>query len=176
MTLTFDFDLDLQSHPSEGPNTSSVLNSRQKQNLPRGSLRTVKITRVTFNKAQEVQGHRGLRLRRLIKPISITLSSSIAGLPPARELVRELLASWAKTCVCTSGACRGKFHYAVQLTTSSQAGLRPARELVAEQDSVVKYGLNRSATSRFELSRYRAGLLAGLRPASELDSVLAFGL
>jgi len=33
-------------------------------------------------------------------------TSSRAGLRPARGLVRELLASWTKTCVCTSCACR----------------------------------------------------------------------
>jgi len=48
--------------------------------------------------------------------------------------------------VCVSQA---KFHYAVQLATSSRAGRRPA----SEQDSVMEYGLNWSAT-RFELSRH----------------------
>ena len=95
-------------------------------------------------------------------PNTIQLATSWrAGLRPAGELVRELLASWAKTCVwrvhvkCVSQA---KLHYSVQLASRSQnslrpnsitlSSLRPARELVAEQDSVMEYGLNWSASLR----------------------------
>ena len=52
-------------------------------------------------------------------------TGSRAGLRPARELVRELLASWTKTCVCTSCACRRPNSITL---SSSQPGLRPARE------------------------------------------------
>ena len=74
------------------------------------------------------------------------MTSSRAGLRAASELGEDLRVH----VVCVSQA---KFHYAVQLATSSRADLRPARKLVAEKDSVMEYGLNRSAT-RFELSRH----------------------
>ena len=83
-------------------------------------------------------------------------TSSRAGLQPAREMARELLASWPKTCVCTWCACRrsnsitlssslaGRCppcdQIASRYATSSRAGRRPA----SEQDSVMEYGLNRS--------------------------------
>jgi len=105
----------------------------------------------------------------LLKPNSIMLSSSLAGiadqfatkfhytiqlatswrtgLRPARELVRELDEDVCVHVVCVSQA---KFHYAVQLASrSATTGRRPA----SEQDSVIEYGLNRFAT-RFELSRH----------------------
>ena len=85
---------------------------------------------------------------------------------------------------------KAKFHYAVQLATSLR---RPARELVAaglrprsrrpasEQDSVMEYGLNKSAT-RFELSRLVEIVRTCLRHAGnqvcdqvcDLDSAMEF--
>jgi len=103
------------------------------------------------------------------KPNSITLSSSLAGRRPVRNQIplhcpacdqlasrsvtssragsraaREMVEDLRVHVVCVSQA---KFHYVVQLPTSS------AREMVAEKDNVMEYGLNRSAT-RFELSRH----------------------
>ena len=52
-----------------------------------------------------------------------------------------------------------KFHYAVQLASKSQTSSRPnfitlsSLRPAGEQDSVMEYGLNRSATM-FELSRF----------------------
>jgi len=73
------------------------------------------------------------------------------------------------------GFVKAKFHYAIQLATSSRAGLQPAREL----DSVMKYDLNRSAT-KFEISRHDEIARICLRKVGnhvcDLDSVLEFGL
>ena len=73
---------------------------------------------------------------------------SQAGLRSARELVRKLvreqLVSWTKTCVCMLCACCRPN----SITLSSS---RPGRRPASEQDSVMEYCLNRSAT-RFELS------------------------
>jgi len=80
------------------------------------------------------------------------VTSSRAGSRAASELGKDLRVH----VVCVSQA---KFHYAVQLATSSRAGRRPA----SEQDSVMEYGLNLSAT-RFELSRH----------VCDLDSVKEF--
>jgi len=50
-----------------------------------------------------------------------------------------------------SHSVKTKFHYAVQLMTSSRGGRRPA----SEQDNVVEYGLNRlrSGPSYLDMSR-----------------------
>ena len=72
---------------------------------------------------------------------------------------------------------KAKCHYAVHLASRPQTSSRPnsitlsslrtARELVAEQHSVMKYGLNRTAT-RFELSRHvrNENNASGERPPS----------
>jgi len=69
---------------------------------------------------------------------------------PQRRRLMMFIVAWRDLFSVCVWKClvKAKFHYAVQLATSSQAG-RPA----SEQDSAMEYGLNWFAT-RFELSRY----------------------
>ena len=127
------------------------------------------------------------------QPNSITLSS----LRLTREQVCDQLASWTKTHVCTSCACRrpnsitlssllagrrsvhNQISLRCDLLASSRAGRRPA----SKQGSVMEYGLNRSAT-RFKLSRHVEIARTCLRQVGsqvcdevcDLDSVMEFGL
>jgi len=79
----------------------------------------------------------------------------------------------------TDCVVKAKFHYTIQLATSSRAGRRPD----SEQDSAMEYGVNRSAT-RFELSRNVEITRTCLRQVAnqvcdqvyDLDSVMEFSL
>ena len=96
-----------------------------------------------------------------LKPNSITLFSSLARRRPAGDQIP------LRYPACDQLASRS--------TTSSRAGRRAA----SEHDSVMEYGLNRSAT-RFELSRHveiaRTCLQQVGNHVCDLDSVMEFSL
>ena len=97
------------------------------------------------------------------RPNSIPLSSSLAGRRPVRDQIP------LRCSACDQLASRSAI--------SSRAGRRPAHE----QDSIMEYGLNRSAT-RFELSRHVQIARTCLRQVGnqvcnqvcDLDSVMEF--
>ena len=136
-----------------------------------------------------------------IKPNSITLSSVLADRRPVCDEIPLHHPACDKLAIRfgTSSragrrpACARRVHvagqiiYAVQLASRSETSSRPnsitlsslwpAHELVAEQDSVMEYGLNWSAT-RFKLSRHVEIAWTCLRRVGnhvcDLDSVMGF--
>ena len=78
---------------------------------------------------------------------------------------------------------KAKFHYALQLARRSVTSSRAVRRPASEQDSVMEYGLNRSAT-RFELFQHVEIARTCLRQVGnlvcdqvcDLDSIMEFCL
>jgi len=93
----------------------------------------------------------------------------------------ETLIANGHHCKCYTSPLKAKFYYAIQLATSSRADLRPGRELVCKLlASCTKTCVCVSCACRspnsITLSSSLAGSRASLRPASELDGVMEFGL